>query len=49
MTTHYGAGVLPEKMSEDVLSNKEASDVLIPMGSVPPVPLRLLSLPPSSS
>lgn len=35
MTTHYGAGVLPEKMSEDVLSNKEASDVLIPMGCVP--------------
>lgn len=34
MTTHYGAGVLPEKMSEDVLSNKEASDVLIPMGCV---------------
>lgn len=34
MTTHYGAGVLPEKISEDVLSNQEASDVLIPMGCV---------------
>ncbi|CED82454.1 acetyl-c-acyltransferase [Phaffia rhodozyma] len=32
MTTHYGAGVLPEKISEDVLSNQEAQDVLIPMG-----------------
>lgn len=32
MTAHYGAGVLPEKMSEEVLSNPEAADCLIPMG-----------------
>ncbi|ADV19636.1 acetyl-CoA C-acyltransferase, putative [Cryptococcus gattii WM276] len=32
MTAHYGAGVLPEKMSEEVLSNPEAADCLTPMG-----------------
>ncbi|KAK4686979.1 acetyl-CoA acyltransferase 1, partial [Tremellales sp. Uapishka_1] len=32
MTAHYGAGVLPERMSETVLSNPEAADCLIPMG-----------------
>lgn len=34
MTAHYGAGVLPERISEDVLTNQEAQDVLIPMGWV---------------
>ncbi|WVF66578.1 hypothetical protein IAT40_001318 [Kwoniella sp. CBS 6097] len=32
MTAHYGAGVLPERMSDEVLSNHEAADCLIPMG-----------------
>jgi acetyl-CoA acyltransferase 1 len=32
MTAHYGAGVLPERISDDVLTNQEAQDVLIPMG-----------------
>ncbi|OCF34857.1 acetyl-CoA acyltransferase [Kwoniella heveanensis BCC8398] len=32
MTAHYGAGVLPERMSDEVLSNPEAADCLIPMG-----------------
>ncbi|KIR35530.1 acetyl-CoA acyltransferase [Cryptococcus deuterogattii MMRL2647] len=32
MTAHYGAGVLPEKMSDEVLSNPEAADCLTPMG-----------------
>lgn len=32
MTAHYGAGVLPERISDDVLSVQEAQDVLIPMG-----------------
>jgi acetyl-CoA acyltransferase 1 len=32
MTAHYGAGVLPERMSDAVLSNPESSDCLIPMG-----------------
>ncbi|WVO15999.1 hypothetical protein L204_103664 [Cryptococcus depauperatus] len=32
MTAHYGAGVLPEKMSDEVLSNPEAADCLVPMG-----------------
>lgn len=32
MTAHYGAGVLPQNMDEDVLSNQEAADCLIPMG-----------------
>lgn len=32
MTAHYGAGVLPEKMSDKVLANPEAADCLIPMG-----------------
>lgn len=35
MSTHYGAGVLPEKISDDVLSNQEAQDVMIPMGTCP--------------
>jgi acetyl-CoA acyltransferase 1 len=32
MTMGYGAGVMPEKMSEKVLSNQESADCLIPMG-----------------
>lgn len=32
MTAHYGAGVMPEKMSDAVLSNPESADCLIPMG-----------------
>lgn len=28
----YGGGVLPSKMSEDVLTNPESADCLIPMG-----------------
>ena len=32
MTAHYGAGVLPEKMSDNVLANQESADCLIPMG-----------------
>lgn len=32
MTAHYGAGVLPERMSDNVLSNPESSDCLVPMG-----------------
>lgn len=32
MTAHYGAGVLPDRMSDEVLSNPEAADCLVPMG-----------------
>ena len=32
MTAHYGAGVLPERMSDNVLSNPESADCLLPMG-----------------
>jgi acetyl-CoA acyltransferase 1 len=32
MTAHYGAGVMPERMSDAVLSNPESADCLIPMG-----------------
>jgi len=32
MTNGYGAGVMPEKMSEAVMENDEASDCLLPMG-----------------
>lgn len=32
MTAHYGAGVLPEKMSATILANPESADCLIPMG-----------------
>jgi acetyl-CoA acyltransferase 1 len=32
MTAHYGAGVLPERMSDAVLSNPESADCMIPMG-----------------
>lgn len=32
MTAHYGAGVLPERMSDVILSNPEAADCLLPMG-----------------
>lgn len=32
MTSGYGAGVLPPKISDDVLANPESSDCLIPMG-----------------
>ncbi|GAA5953004.1 hypothetical protein JCM8115_002406 [Rhodotorula mucilaginosa] len=32
MSQNYGAGVMPEKMSEVVLANQQAADCLIPMG-----------------
>ncbi|KAL7410414.1 thiolase [Mrakia frigida] len=32
MTAHYGAGVFPPRMSEEVFSIQEAQDILIPMG-----------------
>jgi len=32
MSQNYGAGVMPEKFSEDVLSHPEAADCLVPMG-----------------
>lgn len=32
MTNGYGAGIMPEKMSEKVLANQEAQDCLLPMG-----------------
>jgi len=32
MTMGYGAGVMPEKMSEKVLENEQAADCLLPMG-----------------
>jgi acetyl-CoA acetyltransferase len=32
MTTGYGAGVMPERMSDAVLSNPESADCLLPMG-----------------
>jgi len=32
MTQGYGAGAMPKKMSDDVLSNQEAADCLMPMG-----------------
>ncbi len=32
MTLHYGAGVLPHKMSDKILANPESADCLIPMG-----------------
>ncbi|KAK0523935.1 3-ketoacyl-CoA thiolase with broad chain length specificity [Tilletia horrida] len=32
MTQNYGAGVMPEKMSDAVMENEEASDCLAPMG-----------------
>ncbi|CEH11897.1 probable pot1-acetyl-c-peroxisomal [Ceraceosorus bombacis] len=32
MTLHYGAGVMPEKMSDAVMENDEAADCLAPMG-----------------
>ena len=32
MTAHYGAGVLPERMSDAVLANPESADCLVPMG-----------------
>jgi acetyl-CoA acyltransferase 1 len=32
MTAHYGAGVMPERISDAILSNPESSDCLIPMG-----------------
>lgn len=32
MTAHYGAGVLPERISDAVLANADAADCLIPMG-----------------
>jgi acetyl-CoA acyltransferase 1 len=32
MTAHYGAGVLPERISDTILSNPEAADCLTPMG-----------------
>lgn len=32
MTQNYGAGVMPERFSDDVMENEEASDCLVPMG-----------------
>lgn len=32
MTAHYGSGVLPERISDTILSNPEAADCLTPMG-----------------
>ncbi len=32
MTLFYGAGVMPEKMSDAVMENEEAADCLMPMG-----------------
>ncbi|KAK4056105.1 3-ketoacyl-CoA thiolase with broad chain length specificity [Microbotryomycetes sp. JL221] len=32
MTMGYGAGVMPEKMSETVMENQQAADCLLPMG-----------------
>ncbi|PWN21902.1 thiolase [Microstroma glucosiphilum] len=32
MTQNYGAGVMPEKMSDAVMENEEAADCLLPMG-----------------
>jgi acetyl-CoA acyltransferase 1 len=32
MTQNYGAGVMPEKFSDAVMENEEASDCLMPMG-----------------
>lgn len=32
MTQNYGAGVMPEKMSDAVMENQEAADCLLPMG-----------------
>lgn len=32
MTQNYGAGVMPEKMSDAVMENEEAADCLMPMG-----------------
>ncbi|KAM0787093.1 hypothetical protein ACM66B_006351 [Microbotryomycetes sp. NB124-2] len=32
MTMGYGAGVMPEKMSETVMENEQAADCLLPMG-----------------
>jgi acetyl-CoA acyltransferase 1 len=32
MTQNYGAGVMPSKMSDNVLELQEAADCLLPMG-----------------
>ncbi|TIA83239.1 hypothetical protein E3P98_00856 [Wallemia ichthyophaga] len=32
MTAHYGAGAMPPNLDQDVLSNQESADCLIPMG-----------------
>lgn len=32
MTMGYGAGAMPEHISEEVSSNPEAADCLLPMG-----------------
>ncbi|KAH8920115.1 thiolase [Atractiella rhizophila] len=32
MTIHYGPGVFPERFSDEVMSNQEAADCLVPMG-----------------
>lgn len=32
MTLNYGAGVMPVKMSDEVMSNEEAADCMMPMG-----------------
>lgn len=32
MTAHYGTGTIPENISEQILSNPQAADCLLPMG-----------------
>lgn len=32
MTMGYGAGAMPERMSDEVSTNSEAADCLLPMG-----------------
>lgn len=32
MTLNYGAGVMPVKMSDEIMSNEEAADCMLPMG-----------------
>merc|ERR1712130_44068 len=32
MTLNYGAGVMPVKMSDEIMSNEEATDCMLPMG-----------------
>lgn len=32
MSAHYGAGTIPENISEQILSNPQATDCFLPMG-----------------